>query len=985
MNTSSAQPRLPLARVACSALLAFAIPATASAASISLVYSSLYLNWEDPINWNPARLPTINDDVFIGFDSAKQSGVSVSAPPSKQYAAYARSVSLSANGSMSLHYATLDIQGQLSQAGNLQVLYGSQLTALEGAVLRSGGRTQLTSGDAPVIWPRKPSTQNAGATLSTGQSTLSIESGHTLYGSGVVQSANIVNRGEILSEGWLMIGRTDNTGGLVGTSPGRGGATLLTNGVVHGGTVQGNVNGTFSGVNIISASGRFNLVGDITNNGQMIISHAKGMNGPWDPGALIGQPGVFIRGQGSIRAEETHTAPALIQDIGFGSGQVFTGGATVRGQLINQGLMQVTGHDLAADPAATGTWINQGRIEVSSAITGATIDNAQGTIYLNGQGRLNNSHVKGGMLQNTISGQLGNVKLEDLSLNGEFLVGAATEILGSVRNLGNLIVQSWGQLLVKTGALNNDKLIRLRSDGLLSGTQVLNSAMGRIDADSDARLHGVVIRGGTIGAAYTYSGARFHTSGDVHLSDVQVADPLSFVIKDSITLSGQVGVANQLWLTGNTDDGRPAMVNIQGQTVLSGKGRSTLAGSTVLHAAGPLDSLTIASDHALTALGDIQSTIINHGTLTLGEGRSQLIRDALTNSGRVLITSQTTVQAMGGINNQNGFIEIGQNAKLQAMATGLSGGTVHGAQTGSRLWASELRDVRITGDVTLGGTETASTGGTTIKNQLTVDGRLQVADQSASLRVSGDVVLQGSGATLMQSNQAAISASPDHQGTGGPTLTIAAEHTLFASGNITNVQLINKGQVFVQQTDLHLADPRTLNNQGTLIVRSGQLIVGGSLIQDSETARMVLDRGHVLAADTRIEQGQMMLREATIEGNLTLGNDADVWLDLSAQASAQSPFARIHGSLTLAGTLTLSFLDAAEAAPSYFLFESTTESVNGGFSRVLVLGSEQAYQLNIEAGRVYAVRTAAVPEPGTWLLMLVGLSALGWSQRLRRR
>src|SRR3989344_848837 len=179
MNISSAQPRLPLARVACSALLAFAIPATASAASISLVYSSLSLNWENPSNWNPARIPSINDDVLIGFASSQPYGVLIYGSPSGQYAAHAGNVSVSANGRMALRYANLDIQGQLSQSGRLQLLYGSQLTALDGAVLRSGGRTQLTSGDASVVWPRNPGTRYEGATLSTGQSTLSIESGHT--------------------------------------------------------------------------------------------------------------------------------------------------------------------------------------------------------------------------------------------------------------------------------------------------------------------------------------------------------------------------------------------------------------------------------------------------------------------------------------------------------------------------------------------------------------------------------------------------------------------------------------------------------------------------------------------------------------------------------------------------------------------------------------------------------------------------------------
>ncbi|MBL8534205.1 MAG: PEP-CTERM sorting domain-containing protein, partial [Betaproteobacteria bacterium] len=357
-----------------------------------------------------------------------------------------------------------------------------------------------------------------------------------------------------------------------------------------------------------------------------------------------------------------------------------------------------------------------------------------------------------------------------------------------------------------------------------------------------------------------------------------------------------------------------------------------------------------------------------------GGGNHDLDRRVLVNEGTV-DWQAGAIRGGGGSRIENAGLWLDQTTGVSDIdrAYGGSGGNF---VNGGTYLKSGAGTTRITGhafdntgvvNVQAGRLELLG-GVTQIAGSMLTGGTWHVGANSAIVVAGAPIVTVNGGSVWMEgagSSFAPIDGLADNRG----TFRITGGRNFTTMGN-----LVNSGQIFV--------------GAGSSLQVLGQLesdgaIGGGGRISVSN-----------MRARGRIAPGASP-GELTIQGDLALEDGAALEIEIAGLAAGtEYDVLRVTGALSLDGTLDVKLLsNFAGLASGTFAFISA-ESVLGTFDgiadgdRVFTADGSGWFLIDYTSDAVYLsdyTATAAVPEPGTWGLLITGLGMMAGLVRRRRR
>jgi autotransporter-associated beta strand protein len=459
-----------------------------------------------------------------------------------------------------------------------------------------------------------------------------------------------------------------------------------------------------------------------------------------------------------------------------------------------------------------------------------------------------------------------------------------------------------------------------------------------------------------------------------------------------LTISGNIqGVyafnkngAGSVLLTANNSLSGDFRINV-GSAIVNGSLPSTAnvvvngyAGGT-LSGSGSVGNVTAYGNGAALAPGYNGVGTLTANTVTLDSGSylnytlgstagSALLN--VTSASGLTLGSGITLDVVPGTNWGNGSYELASYAGTISNTSNFSGWTVAGAGIGSHLYSFTATGgsldvvVSATGATTVSGTWTNSAGGSW--------STAGFWSGSQAPTTTGDTALFGSAVT---SGTATVTLDGSHTLSGLTFNNTAASYSITTGtgGNLTlvatsgAVTLANSGGSHSISASIALG-----SNLNVTTVAGSKLAISGPVTQiNAGTSLNLSGSGTLVLSGSDSYSGGTTVNSGTLDVN-------------SAQALPTSGVVVVgrSGRVVLGNIVGAAEMVAASPLTSESISLASVPAVSSIDSSVAEQASSPAVQISVPTGAPVSGGPAAVPEPGTVLLLLVGAVALAvWRRR----
>ncbi len=506
----------------------------------------------------------------------------------------------------------------------------------------------------------------------------------------------------------------------------------------------------------------------------------------------------------------------------------------------------------------------------------------------------------------------------------------------------------------------------------------------------------------TDSAAWTPAAAPGLTSGNTTSTDTATLDTSTRTINSTVAVDAGRNIGNITFNTTNSVGytlSGGSLVLSDGGTVLTtgnGTGQSnihspmTLQGNYTFTANSNLQFNNVAATFTTaTSLGNVTmsiggsystSTVLSTGVISQGAGSTLSI--VKTGAGSWQFNGANTFS--GGLTVKAGFFGTGSSGALGngTLTLGDTSGSANATVGfGSNVSANNAVSVVAGSSGTLSFTRTGNFGPSTVSGPITLANNLTIsqnANNANLFTISSNIT--GTGNLTVRSLQ----------GTGNATLSgsvnmtgqlinngVSASRTIVSGVIGSNVTGVTQNS---SSSNLTLSNANTFTgptsvSTGTLILTGSGSINSSSLVSVASGATLTNNTATALTAPLSLAEnatvngsGSFTATNLTIVGNLTGGTFTTINSTGSFAASGALAFTltnTVAGTYDLFSTNPASFSFTSVSVGALPLVDSggTFTANDGLFSYTFVNGTD-------------ALQIAAVPEPGTWILVGLGLTFL---------